>query len=261
MPSRVTLSMRGDFIPFHTFTSAIGDLSELLYEIDMDISGIETLQWGIRKLKATDNAIEAVPRVIKKSFEDNSHIIVPTLLKGLRLIRQKPARPHHFNDDALDSAKDLTNSVNGYIHQIAVNGTTNGKLGKPIILTHRISEHVETVIGPRYKTVGSVEGTLDMISIRKPSRFGIRHAITGRSVKCRFSDAMIEQVKAGLGQRVNASGIVYYNAQDEPVRVDVEWLRVLGDKLDLPQASEIGGSDPDFTDELSTEDYMRSLRG
>lgn len=261
MPSRVVLSLSGEFIPFETFTSAILDLSEMLYEIDTQISGKETLQWGIRKIKTTDNTLEAIPRVIRRKAEDHSDVIVPTLLKGLRLIRQKAMRPQYFTDDALESAKELTETVNGYIHKISITGSTNGKLAKPIVLVPRIAEHVQEVIGPRYTAVGSVEGQLDMISIRRFAQFGIKHAITGRAIKCRFPKEMLEQVRGALGRRVNASGIVHYNAQGDPVKVEVEWIRLLRGESELPSIEEIGGSDPNFTDGLSTEDYMRSLRG
>lgn len=261
MPPRILLSLHGDFIPFHIFTSAISDLSDILYEVDLSLSGRETIQWGIRSLRSKDKAIEAIPRVLHKDCADKSSIIVPTVLRGMRLIRQKAMRPDHFSDDALVSAKDLSMVMNGFVRKIAITGSVNGHLGRPVFLNSQVALHVEKVIGPRYTTLGSVEGTLEMISVRRYSQFGIRHSLTDRSIKCRFDDEMLEKVKAALGKRVIAEGIVHYNAQHEPVRVDVEWIRTFDQESELPSIEDIGGSDPDFTEGMTTEDYLRSIRG
>jgi hypothetical protein len=261
MATRIILSFQSEFIPIAVFSAAITDLGEILYEIDRDLSGKETLEWGIKKLHGSDNSIVAVPRLTRHDFQDISDKIIPAFLNGLRTIRQKPIRPANFNDEALNSAKELSLAINGDIRKITVTGSINGRLAKAVSFTPKLATNVDQVIGPRYSTIGAVEGKLEMISIRKFPRFGITHSISGKSVKCRFQPEMLEQVKDALGKRVSAAGIVYYNAQGDPVRVDVEWIRVLRAKHELPSASEIGGSDPNFTGGLSTEDYMRSLRG
>lgn len=261
MPPRILLSLHGDFIPFDIFTTAISDLSEILYEVDLSLSGRETIQWGIRSLRSRDKAIEAIPRVLHKDLADKSSIIVPTVLRGIRQIRQKAMRPSHFSDDALESARDLSQVMNGFVKKIAITGSVDGRLGRPIFLNSQVALHVGKVIGPRYTTLGSIEGMLEMISVRRYGQFGIRHSLTNRSVKCRFPYEMLEQVKAALGKRVIAEGIVHYNAQNDPVRVDVEWIRTFAMESELPSIEQIGGNDPDFTGGMTTEDYLRSIRG
>lgn len=262
MPPRIVLSFEGEFIPVDTFTAAIDDLAEILYEIDKDISGTETLDWGISSLKGKDTkSIVAVPRLAVDDKKDQSNIIVPTFLRGLKKIRQKPERPAHFTDDALYRTKELSRAINGNIHKISVTGSTNGRLQRPVIITPKVAANIDTVIGPRYTSFGAIEGRLEMISIRRFSRFGITHSLTGRSIKCRFQRELLDEVKAALGKRVVATGIVHYNAQGDPIRVDVEWLRLLREGKELPSSAEIGGSDPDFTGDLSTAEYLRNLRG
>jgi hypothetical protein len=261
MPSRVVIAFQSDFIPIQTFASAVTSLEEMLYDIDREISGKFTVEWGIRELITRGKAIVAVPRLAGKKVQDNSDLIIPAFLTGLKAIRAKAIRPNHFSDEALSNAKDLSLAVNGDVRKISVTGSLNGRLARPIILTHSVAKHVDEVIGPRYTAIGSVEGKLEMISIRRFFKFGITHANTGRTVHCRFPFAMLETIKASLGKRVIASGVVHYNAQDEPARVDVEWIRILKERNELPSIEDLGGSDPDFTDGLSTEDYLRSLRG
>lgn len=261
MPSRVVLSFQSDFIPMHTFASTVRGLEEMLYEIDREISGKFTVEWGIRELKSREKGIVAIPRIAGKKLHDNSDLIIPAFLTGLRTIRSAATRPNHFSDDALMNAKEIATSVNGDIRQIKVTGSLNGKLSRPIMLTQQLAKNVDKVIGPRYQSIGSVEGILEMISIRRYNRFGITHEISGRMVNCRFSPDLLDQVTSLLGRRVIASGFVHYNSHHDPVRVDVEWIRPLRPSKELPSIDEIGGSDPDFTDGLSTIEYLKALRG
>jgi hypothetical protein len=63
-----------------------------------------------------------------------------------------------------------------------------------------------------------------------------------------------------LGRRIIASGKVCSNMKGEPLRVDAEDIKILRRKEELPPTSALSGIDPNFTGNLSTEEYIRSLR-
>jgi hypothetical protein len=63
-----------------------------------------------------------------------------------------------------------------------------------------------------------------------------------------------------LGRRIIASGKVCSNMKGEPLRVEAEEIKVLRRKEELPSIAALSGIDPHFTGELSTEEYIRSLR-
>jgi hypothetical protein len=71
---------------------------------------------------------------------------------------------------------------------------------------------------------------------------------------------MEEQAISNLGRRVIVSGIVSYNAVGEPVKVEVDRLRVLKEEKELPTIVEMLGMTPDITGDLSTEEHIRQLR-
>ena len=48
--------------------------------------------------------------------------------------------------------------------------------------------------------------------------------------------------------------------EGEPLRVEVERIRALRPREELPSIEELSGSDPDFTGGMSTEEYLRSIR-
>lgn len=112
------------------------------------------------------------------------------------------------------------------------------------------------------KTIGSVEGTLEAISIHRSKKFIVYDALTKKAISCEFGDdeKALAKVKDVLGKRVMVSGTVHWNAKSEARRVDVADIRVLGAAA-LPRAYELSGTYPEITEGLSTEDYIRSIRG
>ena len=113
----------------------------------------------------------------------------------------------------------------------------------------------------RNKSIGSVEGRLELVSIHvRTRRFNIYHVITNKAIRCNLPVAMEEQAISSLGRRVIVSGIVSYNAVGEPVKVEVNRLRTLKKEKELPSIADMLGMAPDITDDLSTEEHIRQLR-
>ena len=261
MPFKVSLSLRGDFIPIVALAAAMNDLSDLLAQLDVSISGKERLEWGMKAMRTRNAVIEAIPRVPnEEDYNFNmAHKIIPALLIGTKAMGKKPVRPEFFSDGALDSLKDLATIANGDVRRVFITGSLNGKPARPIHIKPTVKTNVDELIGPRYSTIGSVEGNLDTVSLHRSPRIFVYHAITHKAVRCRFNMEMMEQVRAALGKRVIASGTVHYNRQGEPIRVDMERLRVLGQDR-LPTTADMTGT-IEWPEDVSTDEFIRSIRG
>ena len=111
------------------------------------------------------------------------------------------------------------------------------------------------------RAAGSVEGRLEAISIHRRPKFTVYRSLNNRAVTCLFGrDKDLDDVISLLGKRVNVSGTVSYNRLGDPFRVEVESIRRLRDRSELPSITEMTGSDPDFTGGMSTEEYIERLR-
>ncbi|MGH2370123.1 MAG: hypothetical protein ACRDI2_18255, partial [Chloroflexota bacterium] len=133
--------------------------------------------------------------------------------------------------------------------------------GERAEVTARASAHIEQLLPIRRHSIGSIEGTIETISIHGMKRFVVYHSRTRKAVTCRFkSDEWIARAAEAMGQRVSVLGTVYSNAKGEPMRVDVERLRILRSKEELPSIASLSRSRPVFTGDLSTEEYIAEIR-
>jgi hypothetical protein len=112
-----------------------------------------------------------------------------------------------------------------------------------------------------HKAIGSVEGTLEAVSLHRGGRFTVYEYRTKKAVKSSFErEQWLEGIRAALGKRVEVGGLVEYNVRGEPLAIKIDRLRILGEGR-LPTTRELGGSDPDFTGDMSTDEFIRTIRG
>jgi len=64
----------------------------------------------------------------------------------------------------------------------------------------------------------------------------------------------------GLGRRAIVYGIVYFNYVHKPVKIQADRIEIMPEEKSLPTARDLRGMVPDFTGDMKTEDYVRSLR-
>ena len=113
-----------------------------------------------------------------------------------------------------------------------------------------------------HKSIGAVEGKLELTSVSGGGRwFNVCHAITGNAVKCELSEDLEDEFASNLGRRVIVSGLVSYNTMGDPIRVAVDRIRAFEEEEALPSINDMIGLAPDMTGELTTEEYIRELRG
>lgn len=110
-------------------------------------------------------------------------------------------------------------------------------------------------------SVGSVEGTLELVSLHEGDRkFNVYRDVTGKVVQCDLPSHLEKEVIAALGKRVIVSGAVHRNLVGAPVRVEAEKIRILPAGKESPPLDEFMGSIPDLTGDLSTEEFVRMIR-
>ena len=258
--ARVTLTVQGELpeISLDSFLLILRESHYILQELDRAVSQRRdgTLKWMVSGLKPGSAVVETESRVIRGQ-EDFGPQVARRFTEGIHTIQTEGVTPALFSPDSMAS-------VNKIVRSLETNGVSGLNLagaGLDAELTGSASNNVRALVGVRHKRIGSVEGRLELVSIHmRAHRFNVYHAITNKAIRCNLPSTMEEQVISNLGRRVIVSGMVSYNGIGEPVKVEVDRLRVLKEEKELPSIADMLGMAPDITGDLSTEEHIRQLR-
>lgn len=108
--------------------------------------------------------------------------------------------------------------------------------------------------------ITSVDGVLDIISVRGHPHFSIEEHGTRRHIRCTLPEGLFETAKEALGKRVVVEGTMRFGRDGQPsmlANVTSLWER----PAEKRKLEEMQGVIPDFTDGESAEDYVRRIRG
>ena len=134
---------------------------------------------------------------------------------------------------------------------------------EPINIEPDTEQPVGATTGRRRREIltawGSVDGRLDVISVRRRAFFVINEHAISNQIRCTFPDDWMDTVKNLLGERVIAEGSLRYrpdgsvSALTQPTEINL----VTEPKRSL---AELRGTLPGISGELSSADYVRQLR-
>ena len=178
------------------------------------------------------SAIEDVPaHVIPR--------IAPTVISGIRELQRQAKRPRHFSDDALDKLRDLARLMGPEAPALTVN---SGGRDRPVALSSDVLAHVEAVLTPAFRTIGTIEGELEGLIIHGRKRFLLYDRMAGRQVVCYFGNAVSwEEIRDLFGKRMAVTGEIRSRRSGERVSINVSSYYVFPREEDLPSADEVRG--------------------
>lgn len=166
--------------------------------------------------------------------------IAPTVISGIRELQRQAKRPRHFSDDALDKLRDLARLTGPETPTLTVNG--GGRDDRPVALSSEVLAHVEAVLTPAFRTIGTIEGELEGLIIHGRKRFLLYDRMAGRQVVCYFGDAVSwEEIRDLFGKRMAVTGEIRSRRSGERASINVSSYYVFPREEDLPSAEEVRG--------------------
>lgn len=183
-------------------------------------------------------------------------------VEGWQQIERLATTPPYLTEDAMRQARKVAKLIGREgVAGFAVTAL-NGRVYERAEVSGQAAVNLDQLLPVKQHSLGSVEGAIETVSIHGGRRFVVYLRRTKKAVSCNFGadDALLRLAAEHLGDRVIVRGKVYRNARGEPMRVDVEHLRVLRPDSELPSTESLTGSRPDLTGELSTEEYLREIR-
>jgi len=246
-------------IGLKAFATAVSNWLRVLADIDSAISGEPngSLEWVVSDLKIGSLSISAEARSLKEG-RNVAPDVSRAFVHGFRILENEGSTPPYLSENGMKNSKTILRLIG----RDGVAGFRVGYQNEDIELSARASANIDQLLPARRHSLGSVEGKLEMINLHgKVPRFIVYHHRTHKAVTCKFSTDRLVEVKEALGKRVIISGSVQYNGKGEPLRVALDHMRVLRSNSELPTISQMRGYAPNLTGEMTTAEYMRSIRG
>ena len=246
-------------IGLKAFSVAVTNWLRVLADIDSAISGEPSgsLTWVVSDLKIGSCSIAAEARS-KIEDRDVGPEVSRAFVQGFRILEFEGTTPPYLSESGMRNSKTILRLIGSE----GVSGLRVGYQSDSFELSARASANIDQLLPTKRHAIGSVEGKLEMISLHgKSPRFIVYHHRTRKAVTCKFSADRLEEVKDALGKRVIISGRVHYNAKGEPLRVELDRMRKMLSSSELPSVSQMRGYAPNLTGEMSTSEYIRSVRG
>lgn len=245
-------------ITLDAFVTAVANWQKILAEVDAALSGKSSgsVEWRVSNLSMGSLRVEA-ESFSKLENHDYGPEVVRASIQGLGILEHEPSIPPYLSESGLKHVRRLL----GIIGTNGVTGIYMANHAADATLTKTSLDNMRRALRVRDRSIGSVEGRLDQISVhgKAPVCVVYLHR-THKAVRCQFTSTMLDEVKAALGRRVIAAGIVSYNERHEPVRVALQFLHHLPSSAELPSIETIAGSDPNFTGGLDSVEYVRRMR-
>ena len=259
-PGRVRLvgvGLDGDEIPVEAFVRAAECLAGLLVEVDRSASGRRRLDWRIAALRAGSASLVLRPTDRKDGDDDYGARIIGLTLSGISILEASAARPDHFTDEALARTEALAQLADDQVARVAVFSEGGKEPGRRLEITRRLGANASLVIGAASTAIGSVEGTLEELTIHGQDALAVYDSITGRRIECRCDRETVDRAAAFLGRRITVHGEVRYDRQGEPKSVTVESIEPPGEPP-FTQPEDIRGL---FTDDpVDLAEWSRYVR-
>lgn len=251
---RLLLVPRNVAVSASSFIRALDQAHGLLEEIDRTMSGGRySLTWFIGGVGNPRPWVEFVPELLDGARDIRSEVI-GAAIDGLEAISRGPTTPAFFSEEALERAKGLASILGRDVATIRVLADH-----RDVEINQTIAAHVEALLGKRYEDIGSVEGSLEAISVHGRRYFNVYDALTGRRVECAFEPDMQEKAAHALGKRVWVRGLVSYTAQGKPLSVRVMQFEEFPPREVLPSTATMQGL-VDLTDGIDSVEHVRRLR-
>lgn len=259
--SRLQLRVEGDEISFRTFVRILRGSLDVLSRVDIAVTQERngTVDWIVRSLRSESPlTAELETRLRDPRYPEAPSHVAANVVQGFRVIENDAEIPPYFSDYTLGRVRSIAKNLDsdGAVRL----RVTNLDAEEEVTVTPRAGEHVKQALTPATKGIGSVRGTLEVLSLRRGAHVNIYDALTHRAVRCKFPKEDLDRVKDAFGARVMARGIVHRNRQGNAVSMDASEIIALPPEDKLPTTRELQGSIPDFTGDMTTEEYIRDLR-
>lgn len=221
---KITIEIVGttNRVPVDDFLRALEGILAALELTEKVISGLDkpTIHFDVVKLHHSNPTVEleAHAEPSKRDFSG------PTIQKFLGTVNglKRGHVPKWMDLERLETYREVAGTIGKNIQHVVVKNSR-----KAADITPQYRDKVEKIIGPDQYEIGSVTGTLEMLSIHQGNRFALYPRIGPKRVVCNFKPEQFPEIQAAIGRDVEAFGTLKFKARSKfPHEMDVDQIEV-----------------------------------
>ena len=178
-------------------------------------------------------------------------------LDSLGTLQDTPSHPPFLTYAGLEHCQALGRLIrsDGLAQMVVSNNS------RRVPLTESLQINVTALLGRPEEALGSIEGELELVTLRGRRYFNVYSLTTGRATRCYFNADLIPTVKETLGKVVIVAGLIRSLPHEEGQEMtNVSKLEVV-EFEDLPTPSDIRGVMPNLTGGKPSERYLKERWG
>ncbi len=249
-------------VPAERFVDVVVKALAVMRDLDARSSedGKAAIHWNITRATTNSPLTLTLEAHVPAQRRDTSRAVVKSYLRGMRKLESGKGVPSDFGDDTLKEARALLGLLDRGVSRVEFSAPGEEK----VVPTLRSAALIDEFFGRRttyHMADTTVEGSLETVTIHGGDAFDVFDQLTGTRVRCMLPDGRIADAVAALGKRVSVSGRAKFSDKGRPLSIEVESIRVMRDKANLPKASDFEGAGRlDITGGMDSAEFVRRLR-
>ena len=251
----------GDSASFALLSRSLEDIRRLLRGVDRAIHGVKSQhEWMVGELRSSAPTIALRPAL--NGHEADGVEAVHVIGAGLRIVTGGTDQPPpYFTEKALEDLGKMRRLFGGRGRATSIDVIVNRE--ETATIEHDISEKVTRILNAGYRNLGSLEGTLEVISVHGAPTVTIWERVSRSPVRCFFprEDAWIVRAKHLLGKRVAVTGDIRYFVNGRPRSISS--VTQIEDATPDPTLlrAEFGSIPDSRVAEMGAAEWLKSIRG
>lgn len=231
--SDITLEVNGEVSPAQ-FARALNALSALLNSAHRQVDPDSNIQWALQVKKGSNlagfNPVQGF--VVNPAVIQNLQTGIGQLANGID-------KPEGFTEGMMHNLRTLCDISKD---------TKNKKIGvrlwlkkEPSDITVTIKSNVEVALAGEFEEEGAIEGKLQILDAHD-GQFAIYEPLHNKKIICSVeNDAIFTEAYRMFEQRVEAEGLIKYNASGVPYEILVNRFNHIPEAADIPSYKETRG--------------------
>lgn len=231
--SDITLEVNGEVSPAQ-FARALNALSALLNSAHRQVDPDSNIQWVLQVKKGSNLAgfNPAQGSIVNPAVIQNLQTGISQLANGIE-------KPEGFTEGMMHNLRTLC--------EISKD-TKNKKIGvrlwlkkEPSDITVTIKSNVEVALAGEFEEEGAIEGRLQILDAHD-GQFAIYEPLHNKKIVCTVeNDEIFTEAYKQFEQRVEAEGLIKYNASGVPYEILVNRFNRIPEAADIPSYKETRG--------------------